>query len=393
MPRRIVIHRPGGHDRLRIEPFELGTRAPGHVRIQADAIGVNYADCVARMGLYASAAKYVGWPLVPGFEVAGRVLEHDAASAWRVGDEVVAVTRFGGYATQLDVPEHQVFPRPRVGSGSGSGAGSGLGLGLGSGSGSGSGAGSGAGAGSESASESASESDAPRLCAAEAAGLPTVYATAWYALFELASITRGQRLLVHSGAGGVGGAILQLARRAGCETVAVVGRTDKVDVARALGATHVIDKSREPLWPRARALAPRGYDVVLDANGAETLSRSYESLGSPGRLVVYGFHTMLPRRGGRPSWPRLALSWLRTPRFDPLRMTSENRSVLAFNLSYLFERRPLLERAMSEIWSGLERGELRALPTRTFAFDDVAAAHAALESGTTTGKLVLTVSQ
>jgi NADPH:quinone reductase-like Zn-dependent oxidoreductase len=227
------------------------------------------------------------------------------------------------------------------------------------------------------------------LATSAAAGLPTVYATAWYALFPLAGVRAGQRLLVHSGAGGVGGAILQLARRAGCETVAVVGRPEKAAVARALGATHVIDKSREDLFARARALAPRGYDVVLDANGAETLRGSYDALGSPGRLVVYGFHSMLPRRGGRPSWPRLALSWLRTPRFDPLRMTGENRSVMAFNLSYLFEERELLRRALEEIWSGLEDGSLAALPTRTFALDDVAAAHAALESGTTTGKLVL----
>lgn len=345
----MVIHRPGGYERLSLEPFDPGPRPAGHVRVEVEAIGVNYADCVARMGLYASAAKYVGWPLVPGFEVAGRVLEADDASAHRVGDAVVAVTRFGGYATVLDVPAHQVVRAPRV----------------------------------------PGEGGAP-LAPIAAAGLPTVYATAWYALFPLASVRAGQRLLVHSGAGGVGGAILQLARRAGCETVAVVGRPEKVPVARALGATHVIDKSREALFARARALAPSGYDVVLDANGAETLRGSYESLRSPGRLVVYGFHSMLPRRGGRPSWPRLALSWLRTPRFDPLRMTGENRSVMAFNLSYLFEERALLSSALEEIWGGLEDGSLAALPTRTFPLEEVAAAHAALESGTTTGKLVLT---
>ncbi len=116
-PRRIVIHRPGGHDRLSLERFEPGPRAQGQVRIAVEAIGLNYADCVARMGLYASAAKYVGWPLVPGFEVAGRVLEADPASAFAVGDEVVAVTRFGGYTTVLDVPEHQVLAKPVLGSG------------------------------------------------------------------------------------------------------------------------------------------------------------------------------------------------------------------------------------------------------------------------------------
>jgi NADPH:quinone reductase-like Zn-dependent oxidoreductase len=350
-PRRVIVRRPGGYERLAIEPFEPGPRPPGHVRIAVDAIGVNYADCVARMGLYASAAKYVGWPLVPGFEVAGRVEALDAPTdALAVGDAVVAVTRFGGYATVIDVPAHQVRRVPIVPTPHG-----------------------------------------PRpLGIVEAAGVPTVYATAWYALFPLAAVRKGQRLLVHSAAGGVGGAILQLARLAGCETVGVVGRSEKVEVARTLGATHVIDKRREDLFARARALSPRGYDVVLDANGAETLARSYEALASPGRLVVYGFHSMLPRRGGRPSWPRLALSWLRTPRFDPLRMTGENRSVMAFNLSYLFEERALLEEALRVLWDGLASGALAPLPTRAYPLEDVAAAHAALESGTTTGKLVLT---
>jgi NADPH:quinone reductase-like Zn-dependent oxidoreductase len=349
--RRIVIGRPGGYDRLRLERFEPGPRPAGHVRIAVESIGVNYADCVARMGLYESAKKYVGWPLVPGFEVAGTVVDLDGPWALARGAKVVAVTRFGGYASVLDVPEHQVLPVPHV-----------LGRAVGT---------------------------------REAAGLPVVYATAWYALHPLANLRAGQRLLVHSAAGGVGGAILQPAKQADCGTVAVVGRTYKAEVARALGATHVIDKSREDLFARARAISPRGYDVVLDANGAETLKGSCEALRSPGRLVVYGFHTMLPRAGestsGKPSWRRLASSWLRTPRFDPLRMTGENKSVLAFNLSSLFEEHSLLEEATGAIWRGLERGELRVLPTRSLPLDRVADAHRALESSKTSGKLVLDV--
>ncbi|MBX7196722.1 MAG: zinc-binding dehydrogenase [Sandaracinaceae bacterium] len=354
--RRIVVDRPGGYDRLRLERFEPAPRPRGHVRLEARAIGVNYADCVARMGLYESAKKYVGWPLTPGFELAGHVLDLDGPWKMARGAPVIAITRFGGYTSVLDVPEHQVFRVPYV--------------------------------------------RGRPIALREAAGLPVVYATAWYALHGLAAIRAGQHLLVHSAAGGVGGAILQLAKQAGCETTAVVGRTDKVEVARALGATHVIDKSREALFARARTIAPRGFDVVLDANGAETLKGSYEALRSPGRLVVYGFHTMLPRAGktllgrptrGTPSWRRLATSWLETPRFDPLRMTGENKSVMAFNLSYLFEETSLLEEAMSAILDGIEREELSILPTRGFALDDVAEAHRALESGTTTGKLVLEV--
>jgi NADPH:quinone reductase-like Zn-dependent oxidoreductase len=96
------------------------------------------------------------------------------------------------------------------------------------------------------------------------------------------------------------------------------------------------------------------------------------------------------RRGkGRPDWPRLALQWLRMPRFNPLSMTNDNRSVVAFNLSYLFDEHDLLARAMDRLLDRLERGAIRPLPTTGYAFDRVADAHRALESGDTVGKLVL----
>jgi NADPH:quinone reductase-like Zn-dependent oxidoreductase len=151
----------------------------------------------------------------------------------------------------------------------------------------------------------------------------------------------------------------------------------------------VIDKSQLELWQAARAASPKGYDVVMDPNGAETLRQSYKHLAPAGRLVIYGFHTMMPRTRGRPNWLKVAYDWLRTPRFSPFDMTDRNRSVLAFNVSYLFERADILERGAGDLLDWLERGQIRALPVRTFAFDAVQDAHRAIESGQTVGKLVL----
>jgi synaptic vesicle membrane protein VAT-1 len=164
-----------------------------------------------------------------------------------------------------------------------------------------------------------------------------------------------------------------------------------VAVAREAGADHVIDKSSEALWPAVERLAPGGCDVVLDANGVETLKQSWNHLAPAGRLVAYGFSTMFARGAGKPSWPKLALGWLRTPRFNPLDMTNLNRSVLAFNLSYLFEKEALLARAMERLAGWAAEGRVRPPPVRVFPLDQVADAHRALESGTTTGKLVLAV--
>jgi NADPH:quinone reductase-like Zn-dependent oxidoreductase len=172
--------------------------------------------------------------------------------------------------------------------------------------------------------------------------------------------------------------------------IAVVGAPHKREIPRALGAEIVIDKSQENLWTRVETLAPKGCEVVLDANGASTLAASYSHLAPTGRLVVYGFHSMLPTSGGRPGWIRLARTWLKTPRFDPLAMTRENRSVLAFNLSFLGDRAELLVRGMTWLLAELDAGRLQPPRVEAYRFEDVADAHRALESGLTTGKLALT---
>lgn len=340
--RRVVVRGPGGYERLEIEGHPKSEPGPGEVRISVKAAGVNYADCVVRMGLYSSASEYVGWPITPGFEVAGTVSAvGEEATGLPLGTPVIAVTRFGGYATELIVPRRQVFHLP------------------------------------------------PSFSMAQGATFPAVFLTAYYALFELAHPRPGARILVHSAAGGVGGALVQLARRAGAHVVGVVGSAHKVEAALDLGADAVIDKSSEPLWKTAEKHAPDGYHVVLDANGAETLKKSYAHLAPTGKLVVYGFHSMLPKGRGRPSWLRLLYSWLRTPRFDPLEMTDRNRSVLAFNLSYLFDRSDLLAEAMETLLGWALEGTVRPLEVTEFAFEKVAEAHRALESGNTVGKLVL----
>jgi NADPH:quinone reductase-like Zn-dependent oxidoreductase len=187
----------------------------------------------------------------------------------------------------------------------------------------------------------------------------------------------------------VGTALLQLARLRGCHAVGVVGATHKLATARAAGASALIDKSTEALWQAARRESPGGYDAVFDANGVSTLAQSYGHLAPMGRLVVYGFHSMLPRSGGRPNWLKLARDYLRTPRFNPLKMTAENRSVMACNLSFLGEHADTLRAGMLELLGWLEQGLIQPAPVTEYALEDVASAHRDLESGQTVGKLVL----
>lgn len=342
--KRIVIRRPGGYERLEIEHCPDPEPSIGEVLIEVEAAGVNFADCVTRMGLYASAKALIGYPITPGFEVAGRVAAvGEGVSDLALGAPVLGMTIFGGYASRIVLPRAMVFASP------------------------------------------------PGWNAVQAAAFPTVFLTAWYALFELAHPRPGEAVLVHSAAGGVGGALVQLARRAGCRVIGVVGATHKVDAALRAGADAVIDKSARDLWRAAEHHAPGGYAVVLDANGAETLGQSYRHLAAGGKLVVYGFHGMFRKGLGRPDWLKIASDYLRTPRFNPLRMTMENRSVLAFNLSFLGDRLDLLQRGMHQLLSWLGEGAITPPETTTFALEQVTEAHRLLEEGQTVGKLVLTM--
>lgn len=341
--KKIVIHKPGGYERLVIEEHPEPVPAPDEVLIEVAAIGVNYADCVTRMGLYASAKHYGGYPMTPGFEVAGTVGATGAkVTDLEAGTRVLAVTRFNAYATQLAVPRSQVFLLP------------------------------------------------PGLPLTAAAGFSAVSLTAWFALFELAHPHAGNHMLVHSAAGGVGSMLVQLGKLAGCRVTGVVGAAHKVDPARTMGADTVIDKSSQPLWKTAECLAPDGFDIILDANGVATLRQSYRHLAPVGKLVVYGFHSMLPRRGGVPHRLRLAWDYLRTPRFSPFDLTTRNRSVLGCNLSYLFDRTATLQQGMQQLLGWLEQGKLQPPGVSCYPFESAAQAHRDLESGQTAGKLVLT---
>jgi synaptic vesicle membrane protein VAT-1 len=342
--KRVLVKRPGGIERLVIEEVANQNPTPGEVCVEVRGVGVNFADLVVRLGLYRSAKEFVGWPITPGFEISGTVAEVGAdVRGFEKGDRVIGLTRFGGYATRICLPELQVVRVP----------------------------------------------DNVDLLAM--GGFPVAFITAWYALYELCKLRPGNRVLVHSAAGGVGSALVMLAKRAGCHVVGVVSSERKLTAAREAGADVVIDAGHEDLWRAAERESPGGYHVVLDANGGDTLRRSYEHVRPGGRLVIYGFHTLLRRGRDRLGLFRALIGLLRTPRFNPLKMIDHNRSVHAFNLSYMFEEAALFREAIADLFGALERGEIRPLPFIAVPFTEVQEAHRLLHSGETTGKVVLAV--
>lgn len=342
MLKRVRIKSSGSYEKLLIEEAPIPILKSNQLLIECRACGVNFADCCVRMGVYRSAKVYEGWPITPGFEVSGIIKEIGSqVEGFSIGQKVIGITRFGGYASHITLDSKQVFPLPET------------------------------------------------MSFSEGAAFPAIFLTADYGLLCLANPKEGETLLIHSAAGGVGSALIQLGKMAGCRVIGVVGASHKIDAARALGADAVIDKSNGSLWQQAEQLSPQGYDIILDPNGPETLKQSYQHLSLGGRLVVYGFHTLLSKGRGTPNWFKILWGYFRSPSFDPMQMTTDSKSVLAFNLSYFFDRTHFLAEEMEKLLRWFKEGKIHLPKIEEFPFGQVQNAHKVLESGQTTGKIVL----
>ncbi len=344
---QVVIKRPGGLKRLEVVEAPRPEVGEHQVLVKAHAIGVNFADCVIRLGLYPAVKDYAGYPITPGFECSGEVIEVGTkVNRFHVGQRVFGVTRFGAYQEYVLLEEQHAFACP------------------------------------------------PSLSLLEAGAFTVASLTAYYALFELGALSEGQTLLVHSAAGGVGSALCQLAVARGTQVVAVVSSEPKAQFVRSLGVDEVVvhpsGRSSRQLSRKLKERVPDGFHLICDANGYSTLKMSYRLLRPMGRLVVYGAHTMLKRGGDGIDWPRLIWTFLRTPRFSPLELTNDNKTLAGFNLSYLFDDGAhLLAKAMTELLKAVEHGTLKVPEIESIPLSRVADAHRLIQSGRSRGKIVL----
>lgn len=302
------------------------------------AAGVNFADIMARLGLYPDAPPP---PVVVGYEVAGVV---DAVGAgvdgFRAGDRVLALTRFGGYSSAVVVPVAQVFRTPS------------------------------------------------QLSDVEAATLPVNYLTASIALYRLANVNPGETVLVYGAGGGVGIAATQLAK---LRRAIVIGTASagKLDAIRALGVDHAIDRQRENVSSVVRRITSgRGADVILDPIGGRNFGVSYRLLAPLGRLVIYGVSSLAG--GERRSLWRIVPTLLAMRSFKPLSLMNQNRAVMGLNLGHLWTETSQLRAAMELILQDVAAAHLRPVVAKTFALADAAGAHRYLQSRANIGKVVLT---
>jgi NADPH:quinone reductase-like Zn-dependent oxidoreductase len=220
---------------------------------------------------------------------------------------------------------------------------------------------------------------------AEAAALPVVYLTAHHMLTRVAGARRGETVLVHSAAGGVGLAVAEFARILELHVIGLAS-AGKHDVLRTYGVEPVDRTDRH--WPdRVRRLAPKGVDIVLDPVGGESWREGYRLLGPLGRLVCYGASEL----SGGTVRNLLRVVWrvARWPRFGPIALMNDNRGVLGVNLGRLWDAPAILAPQMQALLDYAREGKIKPRVDRTFPLADGAAAHRYLHERRNIGKIVL----
>lgn len=341
------IPRAGSLGRLALGRESLGEPGPGEARIRVEAIGLNFADLFACQGLYSATPQ---GPFIPGLECAGVIealgLGFPGEADLRTGDRVVALTRFGAYATALNVGAALLRRVPAGWS------------------------------------------------ATQAAAWPVQALTAWYGIVPLGAVTAGDVVLVQSAAGGVGLQALAILQTLGAHSLAVVGQASKCRFLieqRGVAPEAIIVRNRRNFAQRLDAglavLGATGFDCVLDAVLGPGFRPSFERLRPEGRYVLFGAADFMSA-SARPNYLRLALDYLRRPRLDPLAMISANRSLMAFNLIWLWDHAERLPDAYRQLEA------LAPQPPHVGAalpFERAPEAMRLLQGGGTIGKVVLEV--
>src|SRR5713226_5763466 len=334
--RQVWITKAGPPEVLEVREAPDPVAGAGKVRIRVRAAGINFADLLARVGLYPDAPKL---PCVIGYEVAGVVDQvGPGVTDFREGDRVLAMTRFGGYTDVLVISATQVLRLP-----------------------------------------------AP-MTFEEGAALPVVYLTAHHMMFYTGTLRPGSRVLIHSAAGGVGLAAIQLAKTRQCLILGTASPA-KHEFLRAQGCRYPIDSGGDFVPGVRAAVGNAGLDLILDAVGGSSWKKGYDLLAPCGRLVAFGLSAA--SSGKRRNMLHALGQVLRVKKWSPLTLMNDNKTITGVNLGHLFGHPEILGSQLQALIALYEAGQIRPHVDRSFRFEEAAAAHHHIHDRKAVGKVLL----
>ena len=340
--RAVFISRHGGPEVLEVRERRDPQVAPGEVRIEVRAAGINFADLLARTGMYPDAPKP---PCVIGYEVAG-VVESigTGVESVAVGDRVMAATRFGGQAELCTVAERDVMPLP------------------------------------------------DRLSFEQGAAVPVNYGTAYAGLVLMGGLREGDRVLIHAAAGGVGISATQIAAARGAEVFGTASAS-KHEAIRAQGVDHAIDyRTTDFEEAVARLTDGAGIDIAFDAIGPTSFRKDYRLLRPGGRLICYGLSEVQTGEGRNIPAVLRSLASMTTatmPWWKSMGIMNENKGVFGLNMLHWWDREGSIERVVEPLREDLASGRIDPVVAASFPFAEAADAHRFIHERRNVGKVVL----
>lgn len=335
--RAIVTTRNGDVDVLKVETRPDPVPGKGEVLIRVRAAGLNFADILARQGLYPDGPAK---PCVMGYEVAGIVeAVGDEVDRVLVGKPVIAMTRFGGQAELVVTPLTQIFEKPE------------------------------------------------QLSFEQGAAIPVNYLTAWALLVTMGGLKKEEAVLIHNAGGGVGLAALDIAKHIGARTYGTASAS-KHEFLKARGLDQAIDYRGQDWLPVLLDLTGgRGVELVIDPLGGSSWKKSYRALRTTGRMGVFGMSTA--SASGIRGKLRALKALAQTPKFHPLALMNRNRGVFGLNVGHMWDEGEKVACWTREIMRGIEEGWIRPHVDRAFPFDQAAEAHRYIEARKNIGKVIL----
>jgi NADPH:quinone reductase-like Zn-dependent oxidoreductase len=334
--RQIWITKPGPPEVLQLREAPDPQAARGQVRVRVRASGINFADLLARVGLYPDAPKP---PCVVGYEVSGIADQiGEGVRGIALGDRVLAMCKFGGYSDTVVVPAEQVLKMP------------------------------------------------PQMTFEEGAAFPVVYVTAYNMMVWSGNLRPGSSVLIHSAAGAVGVAAIQIAKTRGCVILGVASAS-KHDFLRAQGCQHPIDVAGDYAAQARSVVGDKGVDLILDAVGGKSWTTGYDLLAPCGRLVAFGLSSAIS--GTKRNLLHAGRQLLAIKKWSPMKLMNDNKTIGGTNVGHLFARPDLIAPQLTALIQMYENRELRPHVDRTFPFNEAPAAHQYIHDRKSKGKVLL----
>ncbi|MBD0288677.1 MAG: zinc-binding dehydrogenase [Flavisolibacter sp.] len=330
------MSRTGSIKDLKLQKEVLGEPHDDEVCVQVKAIGLNFADIFSMQGLYPAAPKE---SLIPGLEFSGEIVAVGAAvEKWKVGDQVMGATKFGGYVSHINSHHRYIVPLP-------------------------------AGWNFE-----------------EGAGFLVQGLTAYYALTQLGNLQRGMTVVIHSAAGGVGILANRICKKFDAYTIGTVGNAKKVDFLLKEERYDAVMVRDDDFYEKLKnALGSRPLQLIMECIGGKVLMQGWKAMAPMGRMIVYG-SASFTSHGDKPDYFKLIWKYLKRPKIDPLRLPTQNKSLMGFNLIYLYEQTDMLHRMLSELQA------LQLKPQHighAYPFEEMHQAIHLFQQGETVGKVVV----